>query len=310
MAAYTVRRLLALAPTVMGVATLVFLLLHVMPGDPVDVILGETATPADRIELRHHLELDRPLAEQYASFLGKLARGDLGTSIHSGRPVTALVAEHFPATLLLALAAMTVAIVVAVPVGLLSAAKPHSVTDRVSLAASLVGVAIPNFWLGPMLILIFAVELGWLPVSGIGSPAHLVLPAVTLGLSMAGILTRLVRSTVMEALHEDYVRTARAKGASNVRVLAGHALANSLTPMLSVVGLQIGSLLAGSVITETIFAWPGVGRLMLQAIHTRDYPVVQGVVLVIALSYVLVNLATDLAYAWANPRIRFGNDGR
>jgi peptide/nickel transport system permease protein len=174
---------------------------------------------------------------------------------------------------------------------------------------SLLGVAIPNFWLGPMLIMVFAVELGWLPVSGAGSSAHLVLPAITLGLSMAGILTRMTRTTVLEALHEEYVRTARAKGASELSVLCRHALANAVTPMLSIVGLQFGALLAGSVITESIFAWPGLGRLTVQAIYTRDYPVVQGCVLVIALSYVLVNLLTDLAYAWVNPRIRLQAHG-
>jgi peptide/nickel transport system permease protein len=308
MAGYTLRRLLALAPTVLGVATLVFCLLHVMPGDPVDIILGESASPADRVELRQHLGLDRPAAEQYLAFLGGLVHGDLGTSVHSQRSVASLIADRFPATLLLTLAALTVAVSVAIPAGLLSAARPHSATDRISLTASLVGAAIPNFWLGPMLIMIFAVQLGWLPVSGMGTFAHLILPAITLGLSMAGILTRLTRSTVLETLHEDYVRTARAKGATGTTVLAKHALANAITPILSVIGLQFGALLAGSVITETIFAWPGLGRLTLQAIHTRDYPVVQGCVLVIALCYVLVNLVTDLAYAWANPRIRYGRD--
>ncbi len=293
-----------LAPTVLGVATLVFLLLSLLPGDPVEVMLGETATPADRAALRRSLGLDRAVSDRYLSFLGDLLRFDLGNSIHTGRPVSELVGLHFPATAALTLAALVTAIASALPAGLLAASRPHSHADRITLGASLVGVAIPNFWLGPMLIMLFAIDLRWLPVSGTGGAAHLVLPAMTLGLGMAGILTRLVRSTVSETLHEDYIRTARAKGASNALVLWRHALRNALVPLLSVIGLQLGSLLAGSVITETIFAWPGIGRLTVQAINTRDYPVVQGCILTIALTYVLVNLATDLAYAWVNPRMR------
>ena len=293
-----------LAPTVLGVATLVFLLLSLLPGDPVEVMLGETAAPSDRAALRRTLGLDRPLTVRYLDFLGGLLRFDLGNSIHTGRPVSELIALHFPATAALTFAALITAITIALPAGLLAASRPHSAADRITLGASLVGVAIPNFWLGPMLIMLFAIDLRWLPVSGTGGAAHLVLPAMTLGLGMAGILTRLVRSTVSETLHEDYIRTARAKGASNRLVLWHHALRNALVPLLSVLGLQLGSLLAGSVITETIFAWPGVGRLTVQAINTRDYPVVQGCVLTIALSYVLVNLATDLAYAWVSPRMR------
>jgi peptide/nickel transport system permease protein len=297
-----------LVPTVLGVVTIVFLLLHATPGDPVEVILGETASPADREALRSHLGLDRPIAEQYSEYLIGLATGDLGMSIHSRRPVAGMVLGRYPATLALTIAAIIIALLVAIPSGLVSAARPHGAIDRISLIASLLGTAIPNFWLGPMLILVFSVRLGWLPVSGTGGFAHLVLPSITLGLAMAGILTRMTRSTVIEALHEDYVRTARAKGAPERVVLVRHALANAATPMLSLVGLQFGALLAGSVITETIFSWPGIGRLTIQAIQTRDYPVVQGCVLAIALSYVIVNLATDVAYAWANPRIRLAGD--
>jgi peptide/nickel transport system permease protein len=304
MGSYVRQRLLVLTPTVLGVATLVFILMHMMPGDPVEVMLGETASPADSAALRARLGLDRPLATQYAAFIGRLLRLDLGTSIHSDQPVAVLVAAHFPATALLTAAALAVALLVAFPAGLLAASHPRQLADRVTLTVSLAGVAIPNFWLGPMLIMVFAIQLRWLPVSGTRGPAHLVLPAVTLGLGMAGILTRLIRSTVIETLHEDYVRTARAKGASPARVLWLHALRNALMPVLSMLGLQLGGLLAGSVITETIFAWPGIGRLTVQAIQTRDYPVVQGCVLTIAIGYVLVNLATDLAYAWANPRMR------
>ena len=305
MLAYAMRRILTAIPTALGVATVVFLLLHAIPGDPVDVMLGETAARADRAELRSHLGLDRPLATQYGSFMAGLLRGDMGVSIHTQRPVAEVVAERFPATLTLAAAAALAALCIALPLGLVSAARPGSVFDRASLTGSLVGVALPNFWLGPMLILLFSVELGWLPVSGNDGPANLVLPAVTLGLSLAGILTRMTRSTVLEAMHEDYIRTARAKGLSESATITKHALANATTPILSVLGLQLGALLAGSVITETIFAWPGLGRLTVEAIQTRDYPVVQGCVLMIALTYVLVNLATDLAYAWTDPRVRF-----
>jgi peptide/nickel transport system permease protein len=304
MARYLGLRMLAAVPTVLGVVTLVFSLIHVMPGDPVDVMLGETARPADRAKLRSDLGLERPLAEQYRIFVTNLVHGNLGSSIHTGKPVSELVRNRFPATLELTLAALAFALAIGIPAGLLSAASPYKAVDRITLTSSLFGVAIPNFWLGPMLILLFSLHLSWLPVSGRGGLAHLVLPAITLGLSLAGILTRMTRSTVMEALNADYIRTARAKGLRESAVVAKHALANAASPLLSVVGLQLGSLLAGSVITETIFSWPGLGRLTIEAIQTRDYPVVQGCILVVALSYVCVNLATDLAYAWADPKLR------
>ncbi len=302
---YTIGRLLAAIPTALGVATLVFMLIHIMPGDPVEVMLGESSRPTDRVALRAHLGLDRPLAQQYATFLAGLARGSLGQSLHSQRDVTTILAEHAPATAQLALAALAMALALAIPAGLLSAYKPGSLTDRLCLSLSLGGVAVPNFWLGPMLIMVFSISLGWLPVSGRGSPAHLLLPAFTLGAGMAGILTRMTRTTVLEALGQDYIRTARCKGASELSVVSKHALKNALTPLISVVGLQLGSVLAGSVITETVFAWPGIGRLLVHAINTRDYPVVQGCVLLIAVTYLVVNLVADLAYAWANPRIRY-----
>jgi peptide/nickel transport system permease protein len=303
------QRLLIAGPTALGVATLVFALIHATPGDPVDAMLGESASPASRAELRAHLGLDRPLAQQYSEFLLGLARGDLGTSIHSREPVARLVGEHFPMTALLAASALGLAIAVALPLGLLAAARAGSTTDRWCLAVSLLGVSVPNFWLGPMLVLAFSIALGALPVAGSGSPAHLVLPAVTLGASLAGVLTRMTRSAVVETLAQDYVRTARAIGASETRALGRHALANALTPLISVVGLHAGSLLAGSVITETIFAWPGIGRLTVDAIRSRDYPLVQGCVLAIATSYIVINLITDLAYAWADPRLRVRRNG-
>jgi ABC-type dipeptide/oligopeptide/nickel transport system permease component len=304
MARYCAGRLLSALPTALGVATIVFALLHVMPGDPVEVMLGERATVADHAALRHELGLDRPLLDQYLGYLNGLAHGDLGKSIHGGRSVAALIGERAPATLTLALAATLAAIALALPLGVAAARHPHGAIDRLSLSASLLGVAIPNFWLGPMLIIAFAIQLRWLPVSGSGSWPHLVLPAVTLGASMAGLLTRMTRTTVLETLHEDYIRTARAKGLDEHSVLWRHALRNAATPILSLVGLELGGLLAGSVITETIFAWPGLGRLLVDAIYARDYPVVQGCVLVIAAGYVTITLATDLAYAVVNPRAR------
>ncbi|MFN2376992.1 MAG: ABC transporter permease [Candidatus Binatia bacterium] len=303
------RRLASLLPTVFAAATLVFLLLHAVPGDPVDVMLGESAAPAARMELRQRLGLDRPLSVQYADYLAGAARGDLGVSVRSGRSVSGLVAERLPATALLAAAACFVAIAIGLPLGALAASHRGGRGDRVALAASLAAVATPSFWLGPMLVLLFSVQLGLLPVAGSGSFAHLVLPALTLGAGMSGILVRMTRAALLETLSDDYVRTALAKGASPSRVLLVHALPNAATPLLSVLGLQLGALLGGSVVTETIFAWPGLGRLVVEAIQARDYPVVQGAVLVIAVTTVLANLAAELAQALLDPRIADG-DGR
>jgi peptide/nickel transport system permease protein len=293
-------------PTLFGAATLVFLLLHVVPGDPIDVMLGESAAPAAREELRARLGLDRPLAEQYGRWLTGLARADLGESIRSGRPVTELLAERVPVTVTLALTALLVAVSIGIPLGVLAANAPGSPVDRLALAVSLGAVATPSFWIGPMLVLLFAVELGLLPVAGHGTAAHLVLPALTLGTGMSGILIRMTRSALLETLSDDYVRTARAKGASRTRVFLTHALPNAATPVLSVLGLQLGAVLAGSVVTETIFAWPGLGRLVIEAIQSRDYPVVQGAVLVIATVTVLANLLADLAQAAVDPRVAEG----
>lgn len=300
------RRAAALVPTLLGAATVVFLLLHAVPGDPVDVMLGESAAPAARDELRARLGLHRPVAVQYGSWIAGLVHGDLGTSIRSGRPVAALVAERVPATAALALAASAVAIAIGVPLGIAAARSRGGVADRVALAASLAAVATPSFWSGPMLVLVFAVELGWLPVAGSGDAAHLVLPALTLGAGMSGILVRMTRATLLETLGDDYVRTARAKGATPRRVLLVHALPNAATPVLAVIGLQLGAVLGGSVVTETIFAWPGLGRLVVEAIQARDYPVVQGAVLAIAAATVLANLAADLAQAAVDPRAAEG----
>ncbi len=303
---YLCRRLMLAFPTVLGVATLVFLLIHLVPGDPVDVMLGETARNADKVRLRHQLGLDRPVPVQYARYLSHLVRGDLGRSLHSGRPVRRLIVARYPATLELAGAALCLALLIALPLGALSAARPGSALDAACRGLAVVAVAVPNFYLGPMLILAFAIAVEWAPVSGRGGVAHLVLPALTLGLGMAAILIRLIRATLLDRMHDDYIRTARAKGAGEPRVLLKHALRNAVLPVVTIVGLQAGALLAGTIITETIFAWPGLGRLTLLAIQTRDYPLVQGCMLVIALTYVVLNLVVDLLYGAIDPRLRVG----
>ena len=298
------RRLVLTLPTVLAAATLVFLLIHLVPGDPVDVMLGESAQAADRAALRHALGLDRPLAAQYGAFLAGLVTGDLGRSLVSGEPVGSAVAARIPATLELTLGALAVGVLLAVPLGVLAAARPGTWIDRGSVAFALLGVSLPSFWLGPLLIIAFAVELRWLPVSGRGTLANLLLPATTLGLGMAAILTRMTRASVLECMGEDYVRTARAKGVSRGRILGRHVLANALGPVVTILGLQLGALLAGTVITETIFAWPGLGRLTIDAIRQRDYPLVQGCILAVAVGFVAASALVDLAHAWLDPRVR------
>ena len=306
MLAELIRRLFSTAIVVLGVVVLVFLLIHFIPGDPVDVMLGESAAPADRAALRESLGLDRPLGAQLLDYLGSLASGELGQSLHQRRPITELLAERIPATLELALAALAFALALALPLGLIAAVRRNTGWDRSAMAFSLLGVSIPNFWLGPLLILLFSVWLGWLPVSGRESAGALVLPALTLGLSLAAVLSRMVRSSVLEVLGEDFIRSAYARGLSTRQVLTRHALPNALLPVITVLGLQLGTLLAGAVITEVVFGWPGLGSLTNEAIQSRDYPLVQACVLVISLSYVLVNTLTDLLYAWIDPRIRLG----
>jgi len=300
------RRLLLLVPTLVGVATLVFAFLHLVPGDPVEIMLGESAAPADVAALRHELGLDRPLAVEYVRFLGRAARGDLGRSIAYRVPVVDVIASRYPATLELAAAAFLIALAVGVPLGVAAGVAPGSAVDRIARGASLLGACLPTVWLGPLLVLLFAIRLDWLPVSGRGTAANLVLPAATLGLGMAAVLIRLTRATMLSALRADHVRTARAKGVPEWRVVLVHALRNAAAPIATVAGLQAGALLAGTVITETIFAWPGLGRLVVQAIDARDYPLVQGCVLVIGVSYVAVNTLTDLAHRLLDPRLRDG----
>lgn len=305
MGSYILRRLAQIVPLVLLVATLVFSLIHLIPGDPVEMMLGEGAQRADLESLRHDLGLDRPLYQQYLSFLGGLVTADLGRSLHFGVPVTQLLADHYPATLELAFAAMLVALLISLPLGILAAFHRGGAVDHASRFLALLGVSMPNFWLGPMLILLLAIQLGAFPVSGRSGLASLVLPAITLGTALAGLLTRMVRSSLAEELHKDYLVTARAKGLGRTAVLVRHALKSALVPVITVVGLQFGALLTGAIITETIFSWPGLGRLIIQGIRLRDYPVVQGGILIIALTYVLLNLITDLVYAWLDPRIRY-----
>ncbi len=303
---YLLHRLLLFLPTLFGSLTLVFFLIHLIPGDPVEVMLGETASSVDKEALRRELGLDLPLWTQYFRFLTALAQGDLGHSLYEQGGVAELILIRFPATLELTLAAMGVALCIAFPLGIMAAIKKNSWMDRSSLIFSLLGLAMPNFWLGPLLMIAFSIELGWLPVSGRGGLAHLILPSLTLGMVMASILIRMIRSSLLETIQEDYIQTARAKGLNEWRVWLKHALRNSLLSVITIVGLQFGALLAGSIITETIFAWPGIGRLTIQAIQTRDYPLVQGCVLVISTTYLVVNLLTDTLYHLVDPRISYG----
>ena len=305
---FLVTRLLSAAVVVLGVSCLVFLLIHLVPGDPVEVMLGETASVADRETMRANLGLDQPVATQLMNFLVGLGKLDLGRSLHSRRPIAEMLAERLPATAELALAALLVALTLALPLGAFAATRRNTAWDTGAMAFSMLGVSIPNFVMGPLLILVFSVMLGWLPVSGREGFGAIVLPAVTLGTSMAAILSRMVRAALLEVLEEDYIRTARAKGVGEVWILLGHAMVNATLPVITVLGLQLGTLLGGAVITEFVFSWPGIGSLTIEAIQTRDYPVLQACVLLISLSYVVVNTATDIAYAWLDPRIRLETD--
>ncbi len=305
MGRFLARRLVLTIPVLIGVATLVFSLIHLIPGDPAQAMLGEAAPQADVEELRQRLGLDRPLFEQYGLFLRGLTKGDLGTSLRTGLPVTDQIVERMPATFELAAAAMLIAIVFSMPLGIAAAVRRGTAIDHAAMTVSLAGVSVPNFWLGPLLAILFAVELGWLPVSGRGTWAHLVLPAVSLGAALAAILARMTRATMLEELREPYVQAARARGVSRSRAVLRHAFRNSLIPIVTLIGLQFGAVLTGAVITETIFAWPGIGRLLIQSIGFRDYPLVQGCILLIALTYVGVNLVTDMLYGVLDPRIRY-----
>lgn len=303
---FLLSRLFSALLVIVGVVCLVFLLIHLIPGDPVDVMLGESARPADREALRSSLGLDQPMGVQLADYLGGVLRLDLGTSLHSDQPVSQLMAKRIPATLQLALAALLCALLLALPLGMLAAVRRGSAWDWGAMGFSTLGVSLPNFWLGPLLILCFSLWLGWTPVSGRESSASLILPALTLGTGFAAILARMIRSSLLEVLGEDFVRTARAKGLAQGQVLWRHAMRNAWLPVLTLIGMQLGGLLGGAVVTEVVFDWPGIGTLMIDAIQRRDYPVVQGCVLFVSLTYVLVNTLTDMLYGVVDPRIRQG----
>jgi len=298
------KRLLGVVPVVFGVLLLTFLLVHLVPGDPVEVMLGESATRADRAQLRTELGLDKPLAVQFGSYLANLAQGDFGRSIHTHLPVVELLKARIPATARLALVAFVIAILIGLPLGIAAALRSNHWPDKLATLLSLTLSAMPAFWLGPLLMLVFALWLRLLPVSGMETPGSIVLPALTLGFGLAAILTRMTCASLLEVLHEDFVRTARAKGLPARIVILRHAMRAALLPVVTVLGLQLGGLLAGAVITETVFGWEGLGRLLVESIEKRDYPVTQACVLVIALAYVFINLLTDLLYSRLDPRVR------
>ena len=304
MVRYLSLRVLYTLPVVWLVVSVVFLLIHLVPGDPVLQMLGEGAPAADVQAARHAYGLDVPLGAQYVHYWKGVLHGDLGPSLRFNQGVGKLIVQRYPYTLQLTLAALLVAILLSVPAGVRSARRRNRWDDRLLSVVSLLGLSFPNFALGPILILLFAIRLGWLPVSGSGTFAHLILPAVTMGGALAAILTRMVRTSMLEELGQDYIRTARAKGLPERTVVYRHALRNAMIPVITVLGLQFGALLAGAIVTETIFSWPGIGRLTIQAIGNRDYYLVQGCILAIGMTYVAVNFLTDLLYSVANPRIR------
>lgn len=314
-----------MVPVLLGISTMVFALLHLIPGDPAAIYLGQEATPAEIARLHHVLGLDQPLLTQYGQFLLRLVHGDLGTSITQSVPVSRLVLQHLPATAELAVTAMVIAIIIAVPLGVIAATHKGSLVDLISLVLAQLGVSMPVFWLGMLLITQFALRFHWLPTFGRGpaftdafaallqgnaapiesSLKHIAMPALSLGLMAAALITRMVRSTMLEVLEQDYVRTARSKGIHERLVVFRHALRNALLPVITVVGLQFGALLGGAVVTESIFAWPGVGQLAINAIAQRDFPVIQGTVLSLTLAFSVINLLVDISYAYINPRIRY-----
>jgi ABC-type dipeptide/oligopeptide/nickel transport system permease component len=301
---YLALRALYTLPVVWLVVSLVFLLIHLVPGDPILQMLGEGAPAADVQAARHLYGLDIPLGQQYLHYWSGVLHGDLGPSFRFNQGVTKLITQRYPYTLQLTLAALLVAMLLSIPAGVHSARRRNHWDDRLLSVVSLFGLSFPNFALGPILILLFSIKLGWLPVSGSGTFAHLILPAITMGGALAAILTRMVRTSMLEELGQDYIRTARAKGLPERTVVYRHALRNAMIPVITVLGLQFGALLAGAIVTETIFSWPGIGRLTIQAIGNRDYYLVQGCILAIGLTYVAVNLMTDLLYTVVNPRIR------
>jgi len=300
---FVIRRLLLAVPVLLGVVFVVMLTVQLIPGDAVQLMLGEHATQEAVAKLRDYLGLDKPLLVRYVQYVERLVTGDLGRSIQQNRPVVDELADGWPATLELTVAALVIATALGVAAGVVSAAWPNSLFDAVARLGSLFGLSMPVFWTGLVLIVVFSLWLPWLPVGGVGSPSHLVLPAVTLALPSVAMVARMTRSSVLEVLREDYVRTARAKGVAERLVVAKHALRNAAIPILTLLGLQAGQLMGGAVLTESVFSWPGLGRLMIKAIFARDYVLLQGAVLVFALAFVLINLAVDVAYGALDPRI-------
>lgn len=301
---FLIRKLVGFSIVVFGVFLITFLLVHLVPGDPVEVMLGDSVSIVNHDQLRADLGLNQSLPKQFLGYLIKLTRGDLGISIHTKTPIIELIKTRYPATLKLAFLALLIGVSIGIPMGIYAALKSGSWQDLVVTIVSVRLSSMPAFWLGPMLMLIFAIWLGWLPVSGMSYQSSIILPAITLGLGLSAILTRMTRTSLLEVLNDDYIRTARAKGLTESCVIIQHALRAALLPIITIIGLQMGSLLAGAVITETIFSWDGIGRLLVESIEKRDYPVTQACVLVVAMSYVLVNLATDMLYAMADPRVK------
>ena len=297
-------RLIAAALVLFGVSLTVFLLIHIIPGDPVEVMLGEHAAPADRLALRTALGLDQPIHIQLLNYYERLLHFDLGESLFNRQPVGSLILERLPATIELTLAALFVALIISIPLGVLAASRRNQSWDHVASSVSMVGLSVPNFVIGPVLMLVFAVWLGLLPVSGRQGWLSLILPAVTLGSALAAMLTRMLRSSLLEVMGEDFIRSAKARGLSPMRILLRHTLRNAWLPIITLLGLQLGALLAGAVITETVFNWPGIGQLTIEAIQRRDYPLLQGCVLFISVVYIVVNTLVDMLYAWIDPRIR------
>ena len=304
MPTYLVTRLVNAVVTLFGLITLVFFLIHIIPGDPIEVLIGDIAHVTDKQALRTSLGLDQPILTQWYNYLHNLLHFNMGESLHSKKPVFNIILERLPATILLSLSSVMTAIIIAIPLGITAAVYQNTLWDRVAMGFSILGVAIPNFCMGPCLILLFSLWLGWFPVSGLNSPAHLILPSLTLGTALAGILARMVRTTILEILHEDYILAAAARGLSQCTILFQHALRNAALPILTVLSMQLGALLSGAVITEAIFSWPGIGQLMIEAIQKRDYPLLQGCMILIGAIYIFINLLTDLLYTFLDPRIR------
>ena len=302
---YLIKRLLSTIPVLIGISVLLFFMLRMLPGDPAQVLAGQMASQEDIQLIRHQLGLDRPIHVQYAFFLSRLARFDLGRSARTQNPVTEEIWARLPNTMLLAVVAITLACLFGIPAGIISAVRPYTWIDYVVTSTAIFGISMPVFWLGLMLVVVFSIILQWLPAGGTGTWKHIILPSFTLAAFVVAFIARMTRSSMIEVLSQDYTTTARSKGLKEQVVIIKHALINALIPIITVVGLQFGMLLGGAVLTETVFAWPGVGRLIVDSILARDYPVIQGAILVFGLLYILVNLVVDLLYAYVDPRIRY-----